>query len=89
MAELTLRLRVDPVSGKKDIIISYASDEDALPMEHEEAHRALVDQLIEGGAIKASEVGQIVVEREATTAAGEQPPLEEEQQSPEGLKEPG
>ena len=65
MAEMTIRLRCDPATGKKDIVITLRSDEDALPHEHEQQHRALVDKLIEGGILKAGELGQIVVEREA------------------------
>ena len=42
MAEMTIRLRIDPNTGKKDIIISLHSDADALPYEHEQQHRALV-----------------------------------------------
>ena len=34
MAEMTIRLRVNPETGKKDIIINLRSDEDALPHEH-------------------------------------------------------
>jgi FtsH ternary system domain X3-analog len=64
MPQLTIRLRCDPATGKKDIIISLRSDEDALPHEHEQRHRALVEKLINGGILKASELGQIVVERE-------------------------
>ena len=47
MAEMTIRLRCDPETGKKDIIISLRSDADALPHEHEQQHRALVDKLLE------------------------------------------
>jgi FtsH ternary system domain X3-analog len=65
MAEMTIRLRCDPATGKKDIVISLRSEEDALPHEHEQQHKALVDKLIEGGVLKAGELGQIVVEREA------------------------
>jgi len=65
MAQMTIRLRCDPATGKKDIVITLRSDEDALPHEHEQQHRALVDKLIEGGIVKAGEVGKIVVEREA------------------------
>jgi hypothetical protein len=65
MAEMTIRLRCDPETGKKDIIISLRSDEDALPHEHEQMHAALVEKLINGGVIKAAELGQIVVERES------------------------
>lgn len=73
MASLILRLQIDPATGKKDILIKYESDADALPMEHEEEHRRLVDKLIEGGALKASEVGRIVVERDTPASnSGEQ-----------------
>jgi hypothetical protein len=64
MPEMTIRLRCDPATGKKDIIISMRSDEDALPHEHEQQHRALVEKLINGGILQASELGKIVVERE-------------------------
>jgi hypothetical protein len=64
MAEMTIRLRRDPATGKQDIIISLRSDEDALPHEHEQQHQALVNKLIEGGVVPAAEVGKIVVERE-------------------------
>jgi FtsH ternary system domain X3-analog len=63
MAELIIRLEVDPQTRKKNVIISYRSDEDALPVEHEEDHRRLVNGLIEGGALQAAELGQIIVER--------------------------
>ncbi len=71
MAEMTIRLRCDPATGKKDIIISLRSDEDALPHEHEQMHRALVDKLIEGGLLKAGEEGNLIIERQEETAAGE------------------
>jgi len=77
MAELTIRLRVDPRTRKKDVVISYRSDDDALPLEHEDEHRRLVDQLIEGGALAAAELGEIVVEREQPAAAERQAQAEE------------
>ncbi|MCI0460968.1 MAG: hypothetical protein L0Z62_28815 [Gemmataceae bacterium] len=64
MAEMTIRLRCDPETGKKDIIISLRSDADALPHEHEQQHRALVEKLLEQGIVKETELGRIVVERE-------------------------
>jgi hypothetical protein len=64
MPEMTIRLRVNPATGKKDIIISLSGDADALPHEHEEQHKALVEKLIEGGTLKASEAGKISVVRE-------------------------
>ena len=65
MAEMTIQLKIDPATGKKDIIIALRSDEDGLPHEHEQQHQKLVEKLIEGGVLKATEVGKIVVERDA------------------------
>jgi len=73
MAEMTIRLRTNPETGKKDIIVSLRSDEDALPHEHEQQHRNLMDKLIEGGLLKATEAGQIVVEREEDEKVPESP----------------
>ena len=64
MAEMTIRLRTNPETGKKDIIISLRSDEDSLPHEHEQQHRALVDKVLNKGLVQASELGEVVVERE-------------------------
>jgi hypothetical protein len=59
MAELTIRLKRDPETGKHDIIIDLKSDEDALPHEHEQAHRAAVEKLL-----GKENVGKLIVERE-------------------------
>ena len=64
MAEMTIHLRTDPATGKKYIIVDLHSDADALPHEHEQQHRTLVQKLIEGGLVKAEEIGQVIVERE-------------------------
>jgi hypothetical protein len=69
MAEMTIRLRFDPATGKKDIIVSLRSDDDALPYEHEQQHAALVDKLIQGGLLKAAEAGKVVIEREEEAGA--------------------
>ncbi len=49
MAELILRLRVDPVTGRREVVVDYASDADALPIEHEEEHRRLAAAVVAGG----------------------------------------
>ena len=67
MAEMTIRLHCDPATGKKDIVVTLRSDDDARPHEHEQQHRALVDKLVEGGLLKAGEVGKVIVEREEET----------------------
>ena len=61
MAELVLRLVVDPVTGKKTLIADYHSDADALPSEHEEEHRRLVKKVVEGTPLDAS--GGLAVDR--------------------------
>lgn len=78
MAELTIRLRRDPDTGKHDIIIDMKSDEDALPHEHEQMHRQLVEKLI-----GKENVGKVVVEREseATPVPSNQEPPQQERRA--------
>lgn len=71
MPEMTIRLLRDPETGKQNIIVKLRSDEDALPHEHEQMHRALVDKLINGGLLKAGEEGNLVIERQEEKAAAE------------------
>lgn len=88
MAELTIRLVTDPQTGKKNIVVRYRSDEDALPLEHEEEHRRLVDRLIQGGAIKAGDAGRVIIEREGgSTAADEERARDEGEREDRGLKQ--
>ncbi|HEX3152077.1 MAG TPA: hypothetical protein VHR66_28645 [Gemmataceae bacterium] len=63
MAELTIRLRRDPETGKHDIIIDMESDADAMPHEHEQAHREAVEKII-----GKNNVGKVTVEREGDAA---------------------
>lgn len=62
MAELTLRLEIDPKTLRKQLLIGLQSDPDALPMEHEDDHRALVDRLLEAGLI-GDGIGELVIDR--------------------------
>jgi hypothetical protein len=75
MANLTLRLRVDPATGRREIVIDYHSDSDALPMEHEEQHRQLAEKVLDGGL----ESGKVEVSREAEGTAAEAPAPADEQ----------
>jgi hypothetical protein len=88
MAKMTIRLRCDPNTGKKDIIVSLQSDPDALPLEHEKLHKQLVERLLDGGLLKPAEVGQVIVEREQepnsiAEQVHEQPQLPRESQRQE------
>ncbi len=82
MPEMTIRLLRDPETGKQNIIVKLRSDEDALPHEHEQMHRALVDKLINGGILKAGEEGNLVIEREEET-----PAPEPQRAAPEGQRQ--
>jgi hypothetical protein len=70
MAELIIMLRRDPDTGKQNIIIKLNSDADALPHEHEQLHREMVEKLI-----GKENVGKVIVERETV----EEPPVESSQ----------
>ncbi len=67
MAELLIILRRDPNTGKQNIVVKLDSDPDALPVEHEQMHRSIVEKLV-GKGMKAEDLGDIVIEREG--AAG-------------------
>lgn len=71
MPEMTIQLRRDPRTGKQNIVVKLRSDEDALPQEHEQMHRVLVDKLIDGGILKAGEEGKLIIEREEEKSAPE------------------
>ncbi|MBK7865404.1 MAG: hypothetical protein IPJ65_43765 [Archangiaceae bacterium] len=87
MASLTIRLQVDPQTKKKNVIIKYDSDSDALPQEHEEQHRQLVDALIKNGTLKAEDLGHIHIEREGQGTA--QKPSTEEAPAPQKVPQKG
>jgi hypothetical protein len=69
MAEVTIRFRSNPRTGKRELVVSYTSDEDALAHEHERDHRALVERLL--GVPVTEDMGDIVVERVDKRAAGD------------------
>ena len=84
MAELTIMLRRDPTTGKQNVIIKLDSDADALPYEHEQMHRQLVEKIM-GKALE--DFGEVIVEREAApqpaTPQGKAP-REEKRKAAEG-----
>lgn len=61
MAEVTIRLRHNPRTGEREVVIHYESDRDALPHEHERDHRALAEQLL--GRPLEQVLGGVVVDR--------------------------
>lgn len=69
MATLILRLEIDPLTRKKNVLVKLDSDSDALPMEHEEQHKRIVEALLANGGLKAEDLGTITIEREGQGAA--------------------
>ena len=72
MAEINIRLIYNLESGKKDIFIDFESDPDALPIEHEEAHRDIIQQLIGQNVLSEAEAGEVVVNRIEPKRTGQQ-----------------
>ncbi|MGN6107049.1 MAG: hypothetical protein ACTHU0_18225 [Kofleriaceae bacterium] len=71
MAELVLRLRVDPATGRREVVVDYHSDSDALPIEHEDEHRRLAGKVVEGGL--HSGLVEVTRETEAPVSEGPSP----------------
>lgn len=88
MAEMTIRLRVNPVTGKKDIVVALHSDDDSLPHEHEHLHRQLVEKLIHGGLVGADEAGSLVIERlEESGESAPAPARRNDEEQRQGISE--
>jgi hypothetical protein len=75
MAEVTIRFRHNPKTGRRELVISYESESDALPHEHERDHKAIVEKLL--GITVTDELGDIVVERVEKGQTTQVPPSEE------------
>ena len=73
MAEMTIVLRRDPQTGKQNIIVKLESDRDALPIEHEQMHKRVVEKLVAGGH-KLEDLGHVEIEREAAKEPAAQTP---------------
>jgi hypothetical protein len=71
MAELRIILKRDPNTGKQNIIVKLESDPDALPIEHEQLHRQIVEKLV-GKGLQAEDLGDVIITRD-----GEAVPIQE------------
>jgi len=66
MAEVTIRLRHNPKTGEREVLIHYESEDDALPHEHERDHRKLAEELLGrplDEVIGAASVDRVIVRR--------------------------
>jgi len=83
MADIKIKFRFDIETGQKEILVEYEADPDAMPYEHEQRHREIVEALVGKGVIGADETELVRVERIEPTAAPR------DQQSPQTGAEPG
>lgn len=87
MADMLIILRRDPQTGKQNIIVKLESDPDALPIEHEQMHKKLIEKLI-GKGLDPEELGELIIEREGATEPVQQtdkPNEPERQKQGQGL----
>ena len=87
MAEVTIRLRHNPRTGEREVVIHYESESDALPHEHERDHRALAEALLGqplGDDIENVRVERVSKEAETSDTAPESAPAREAQKVSQG-----
>lgn len=70
MALMQIVLKRDPATGKQNIWVKLESEPDALPIEHEQLHRKLVEKLI-GAGLDPDDLGETIVVREPTADPGQ------------------
>ncbi len=63
MGDITIRMQYNLKTGKKDVWIDLVSEPDSLPIEHEQDHRQIVEQLLGKGILQADELGEVEVRR--------------------------
>ncbi len=81
MAELTIILRRDAETGRQNIVVKLDSDPDALPIEHEQLHKRIIEKLV-GKGMKPEDLGEVIITRE-----GDVQPVQPTQQPNEGQRE--
>lgn len=87
MAEITIKFRHNPQTGKKELHIHLESDSDVMSHEHEADHRRLVEGLI---GQKVDEDTEIVIERiekaQTTNSQQQSTPQTTTQKTPQANK---
>jgi hypothetical protein len=82
-AEIKIHMKFNVETGKKDIVIEYDTEDDALPYEHEQRHREILEQLIGKGILKPDDVGNVKVGR----VEGQKGSTTQQQDAPQGQTE--
>jgi hypothetical protein len=73
MAQMTIHLRCDPRTGKKELLVSMRPEGDLLPLESEQQQRAFLEALLGSELWNAGIEGRIVITRAAEAVAAEDP----------------
>ena len=84
MAEVTIRLRHNPETGERELVVAYESESDSLPFEHERDHRGTLEELLGASVAKLQEAAEVSREAEgggAEEARQDEAQADREQQS--------
>jgi hypothetical protein len=60
LGQITIKLRANRETGKKDIVIEYESEEDMTGWEHEKRHKRILEDLVGQGVLEEGEFGEVV-----------------------------
>jgi hypothetical protein len=77
MSKIILTLKKNSEDGKQELLIDYESDGDALPFEHEEDHKDLVNKILESNGLNLSDMDTILVNRQAVQIKNDDKKVEE------------
>ncbi len=81
MAEVTIRLRHNPETGERELVVAFESDSDALPFEHEQDHRGAVEALLGASVTQLQQAAEVSREEQPEAAAEEQAAREERREA--------
>jgi len=73
VAELLIILKRDPNTGKQNIVVKLQSEPDALPIEHEQLHKSIVEKLV-GKGLRAEDLGEVIITRDGEAEPVPTPP---------------
>ncbi len=87
MAEVTIRLRHNPKTGERELVVDYESEDDALPFEHERDHRELVEAVIGRPLTDLPQAASVV--RDGEQAPQQEAERSEQQAARQAVREQG
>ena len=72
MGDIVIRLRGNITTGEREVVVEYESDDDMTPLEHEQRHRAIIEQLMLQGVIERDDERRVRFEPVARPQADAQ-----------------